>query len=243
MINFSKIPVESYLGKILRNILKIIPRNTAVKILQGKLKGKKWIKGSGVNSYWLGTYELGKQDLFTKAINKGDTVFDIGTHVGFYSLLAAEAVGSGGKVFSFEPLPQNFDYLEKHIKINNYQNIFPFKAAVADKNRPMPFKLGSDSSTGSIADNGDINVDTVSIDELIKNGKLPMPDVIKIDVEGSELMVLGGMLKLLKDKKPAIFLSTHGSEIHNKCYALLFLFGYSLSTITDFANELLIARF
>ena len=66
--------------------MRFIPENTKVLILQGRLKGKKWIKGSGVNGYWLGTYELEKQKMFEKNIKRGDVVFDIGANVGIYSL-------------------------------------------------------------------------------------------------------------------------------------------------------------
>jgi hypothetical protein len=54
-----------------------------VPIIQGTLKGRKWIKGSGVNGYWMGTYELEKQEVLRQTIKKGDIFFDIGAKVGF----------------------------------------------------------------------------------------------------------------------------------------------------------------
>ena len=70
MINFSSISQNSIVGKILRFLLKFIPASSRLFILQGKLKGKKWIKGSGVNSYWLGIYEAEQQKLFGKTIKQ-----------------------------------------------------------------------------------------------------------------------------------------------------------------------------
>ena len=113
MINFSKILADSFIGKVLRKILKIIPPNFVLPILQGRLRGKKWVIGSGVFGYWLGTYEFEKQKLFTKTVKKGDIVFDVGAQAGFYSLLAAELIGEKGKVFAFEPMPDNISYLKK----------------------------------------------------------------------------------------------------------------------------------
>lgn len=119
MINFSAISNRSITGKILRFFLWFITQKTTVRILQGPLKNKKWIKGSGVNGYWLGSYESDEQKVFIENLKKGDIVFDIGANVGFYSLLAAEVIGFKGKVFSFEPLPENFKHIKKHIEINN----------------------------------------------------------------------------------------------------------------------------
>ena len=73
-----------------------------VRILQGKLRGKKWIVGSGNHAYWLGSHEYKKRILFEKVIRQGSIVFDIGAHVGFYTLLASVLVGTKGKVFAFD---------------------------------------------------------------------------------------------------------------------------------------------
>ncbi|MEK7634480.1 MAG: FkbM family methyltransferase, partial [Patescibacteria group bacterium] len=101
MINFSKISNKSIIGKLLRLFLKIIPNNTILPIFQGRLKWKRWIRGSGMDSYWLGNYELEKVVSFEENIKKGDVIFDIGAQSGFYTLLASELTGEDGKVFSF----------------------------------------------------------------------------------------------------------------------------------------------
>src|SRR3989344_5029290 len=172
MINFSKISNKSFFGKLLRGFLTIIPDRMTVRILQGKLKGKKWIKGSGVNGYWLGSYESEQVSIFEKELKDGDVFFDIGANVGFYSLLAAEIIGKDGKVFSFEPLPENFKYLKKHIEINNYKNIFPFETAISDK-VGIAF-LGNiiNRSQGYLIDSGGLRGETISIDEWLKENKL-----------------------------------------------------------------------
>ena len=133
MINFSKSAFNSPLGKLLRLPLKLIPGKTVLPILQGPLKGKRWIKGSSINGCWLGTYELDKQVLFSKYIKHGMTVYDVGANVGLYSLLSSVLAGKEGKVFSFEPLPENISYLKKHIKLNNLTNVKVIVKAVNDK--------------------------------------------------------------------------------------------------------------
>lgn len=216
----------------MRFFINLIPKNTRLFILQGKLKWKKWIKGSGVNGYWLGIYELDKQKFFIEKVKKGDVVFDIGAQSGFYSLLAAELSGENGKVFSFEPLPQNIFYLKKNIEINNCQNIKVIEAAVSENPGILKFERGNNNFTGRIGDGGDLEVKAVSIDNLINKKALPIPNVIKIDVEGAEFDVLKGAQIALKNK-PIIFLSIHriNSHIHSDCVNMLKNLSYEIIPI------------
>jgi FkbM family methyltransferase len=232
MINFSSISQNSIAGVIMRFFINLIPKNTRLFILQGKLKWKKWIKGSGVNGYWLGIYELDKQKFFIEKVKKGDVVFDIGAQSGFYSLLAAELSGENGKVFSFEPLPQNIFYLKKNIEINNCQNIKVIEAAVSENPGILKFERGNNNFTGRIGDGGDLEVKAVSIDNLINKKALPIPNVIKIDVEGAEFDVLKGAQIALKNK-PIIFLSIHriNSHIHSDCVNMLKNLSYEIIPI------------
>lgn len=243
MINFSAISNNSIIGKILRLFMEFIPPNTTVRILQGPLRNKRWIKGSGVNGYWLGSYELEGQKMFIENLNKGDIIFDIGANVGFYSLLAAEIVGPSGKVFSFEPLPENFNYLKKHIEINGYKNIFPFQVAVSDKSGLAFLKIEGSNATGHFG-SGDIHVETISLDEWIKNNKLPIPNFLKIDVEGAEFLVLSGAENVLKNHKHFIFLTTHGRGVNKDCCQFLISLGYDLEVIKggdiENASEILV---
>lgn len=231
MINFSKISNKSFFGKLLRKILLIIPNGMIVRILQGKLSGKKWIKGSGVNGYWLGSYESEQVKIFEKEIKKGDVFFDIGANVGFYSLLAAELVGPSGKVFAFEPFPENFKYLKKHIEINNYKNIFPFEVAVSSETGIAFFGGVINRSQGHLINSNGLKVKTIAIDEWVKENKLPIPNVMKIDVEGAEMSVLTGAKNTITNNHPTIFLSTHSEEFHKNCCNLLISLGYKLEPI------------
>jgi FkbM family methyltransferase len=233
MINISSIPPKSILGKILRFFLKFIPPNSVVFILQGRLRGKKWIKGAGVNGYWLGTYEPENQKIFEKKLKKDDIVYDIGAHAGFYTLLAAEIIGPKGKVFSFEPNPRNVSYLKRHIEMNGYKNIQVLETAVAEKAGTRFFDPQEDSFYGRFKAGEELKVKTVALDDLCLMGELPFPDVVKIDVEGAELDVLKGMVKIMKKSKPIIFLSTHSQELCNSCLNLLEPLGYNFELISE----------
>ena len=232
MINISKTDFRTPFGKLLRLPLKLIPDKTVLPILQGMLKGKKWIKGSSINGCWLGTYELDKQVLFSKYIKPGNIVYDVGANAGFYSLLSSLLVSETGKVYSFEPLPANISYLKKHIELNKLGNVKVIEKAVSNKVSTVRFNFGDNRSAGHISNDGEIEVETISIDEFISQGN-PSPDIIKMDIEGAEYEALIGAKELLKRKKPVIFLATHSSEIRAKCLKLLAEFGYTITSLDN----------
>ena len=229
-MNFSGVP-DNFLGRSLRIILKIIPPNAQVRILQGKLKGKKWIAGSSVNGCWLGSYEYEKQILFEQTIQRGKVVFDLGANVGFYTLLSSLLVGDAGKVIAFEPLPRNYKLLRKHLSINRINNVEVIEAAVSEKAGTICFDEGPHASMGKIADQGNLEVQIVGLDELFNEGKIPSPDYLKIDIEGAEFLALKGAKKLIAQKHPMIFLATHGKEVHHDCLKFMTENGYRLSSI------------
>jgi hypothetical protein len=101
------------------------------------------------------------------------------------------------------------------------------------------------AATGQPADARELSVPVTSLDEFIAAGG-GVPDILKIDVEGAEEMVLRGAARLLAGRGPALFLSTHGREIHRECCRLLAGQGYRLEPIVganvETATELLCRR-
>jgi len=228
LMKFSWIPFESEIGELLK---KILPKETVVPILGGRLKGKKWIVGSGVVEYALGSFEYETIKLFEKVVQNGSVVYDIGAHVGFYTLLASELVDENGKVIAFEPVSRNLWHLKKHLEMNNCANVIVIEAAVSDKGGVSSFNEGSDSSTGHLSKDGNLKVATVSIDELVTTGKIPPPNYMKIDVEGAEFLVLKGAKLTLTRYSPKIFLATHGRRLHTDCINFLVSLRYRLKPI------------
>jgi hypothetical protein len=112
--------------------------------------------------------------------------------------------------------------------LNNLQNVTILPVAVASQSGQAVFETGESSYTGRISDQGAQNVKIISLDGEITAGLLPIPDVLKIDVEGAELLVLKGAEKTIAQRRPAIFLSTHGPEKHSACKQLLASFGYQI---------------
>jgi len=232
-LNFSAISNRDLIGKLLRLPLKLIPSDKILPILQGGLKGKKWIVGSSNHGCWLGSYEYEKQTLFNRIITVGSVVYDIGAHVGFYTLLASALVGPRGKVIAFEPLPRNIRYLKEHLRLNRCDNVLVVEVAVGDESGIASFEEGPNSYTSHLSPKGCFKVKTVRLDDLVLSGEIPLPDYMKIDVEGAEFLVLSGAKSILSNYHPTIFLATHGSVVHQKCCEFLKSIGYDLQSINE----------
>jgi FkbM family methyltransferase len=213
-------------------------------IIAGPLRGRWWLVTSRgkVLRILNGTYEREQTRLFAEWIRPGDTVLDVGAHVGYYSLLASVLAGDGGTVWAFEPDPRNFSFLELHARINGRSNIRAERAAVSDANGTARFGLGSGSGTGHLAEDGALAVRTIRLDDFCRSHDI-RPAAVKIDVEGAEVAVLAGARELLASARPVIFLSTHGPDVHRHCLHLLRELGYDFQPIVggdiERATELL----
>lgn len=232
-MDISRIPRSSLLGRALRAPLSVIPKNAIVPILQGPLRGKRWVVGAATHGCWLGTYEYRKQGLFARSIRPGSVVYDVGANVGFYSLLAAVRAGTNGRVYAFEPLPRNVALLRRHLHLNQIQTVDIREVALSDNAGLATFEYGASPSMGRLQPGGALPVPTVSLDDLVFAHGLPAPDVIKMDIEGGELRALEGARRLLEARHPVLFLSTHGHLVHEQCCALLTGLGYVLTGVDD----------
>ena len=220
-MNFSKINYQSFLGKILRLPLRLIPKRMVLPILQGRLRGKKWVVGAGEHGYWLGSYEMNKRLAFEWEIEPSSVVYDIGANVGYFSLLASVLTGEKGKVYAFEPLPRNIEFLKKHIALNKLSNIQVFEAAVSNQSGDAFFDFGASTAMGHLSDSGGLRVRMASLDDLFSAGMLEPPDYIKLDVEGAEYDALRGAEEIIDKFQPVLFLDTHQRKAHQNTIQFL----------------------
>lgn len=208
------------------------PPGLRLPIIAGPMKGTRWFPASGgkILRVFLGTYELEQTALFEEHLDKGSVLFDVGAHVGYYSLLSARLVGDQGRVISLEPNPRNATFLEGHVRINRAANVTVLRTAAGDSNGTVHFAAGTGTGTGHVADDGELEVKVCTLDTMAAEQDV-MPTHIKIDVEGAELGVLKGAQKVLTEARPVIFLSTHGAKVHAECCKHLENLGYQLSPI------------
>lgn len=181
-------------------------------------------------------------------LQEGDIFYDIGANVGAYSLVACKFFNQRIKIYAFEPAFPTFPLLCKNILLNDCQeSIIPLPIALSDKTTVDSFNYknltpgGSHHAFGEAIDyKGDVfepvckqYVLGYRIDDLVKQFKIPIPNHMKIDVDGIELSVLKGaeetlfnplvrsiILELQEGREEANqiieFLVSKGFEIHSK---------------------------
>lgn len=221
---------KSIFGKIIRLPFKLIPGKTILPILSGNLKGKKWIKGAHNISVVLGTYERKQSNQFTSFCKTSKSFWDLGAHTGYYTLLY-HFHNTGGQIFAFEPSELNIQLFKKHMELNKIQNYKLFEDAVSDKEGSLSFKKTRTSVAGKLDDAGETKVNVVRLSKLISEGKIQIPDLVKMDIEGAEENVLRDMKEIFARTKPVLFVSTHGKQVHMNCVALLKEMGYKLKPL------------
>ena len=222
-------------------------RGLSVPFVVGPLRGNWWQLASGgkIARLLLGTYEPEQSGLFHQHIRPGDQVLDIGAAAGYYTLLSAKLVGNTGRVVSFEPDPNNLQFLRSHVEQYRLDQVTILPIALADETGTARFGGGTGTGTGRLCNDGPTEVAVRRLDDVAAEMDL-RPRHLKIDVEGAEMAVLRGGQRLIEKYRPTIFLSTHEKivpGIHRQCCELLLQWGYSLSPITgdslEEASELL----
>lgn len=212
---------DSYLGRMVRLPLRLLPRRTVMPVLSGINKGYVWRAGASVHGCWLGSYEADKQERMRVLVQPGMVAYDIGANAGFYTMALARLVGAQGTVCAFEPFAENAANILEHLKLNGCGNTTLFQVAVSDRNGLSAFHVAQNNSEGHLGKSGEYRVPTVSLDALIETDKLPIPDFVKMDVEGAESMVLEGASKLLEMKKTIWVIALHGGAQRQMVGSLL----------------------
>jgi FkbM family methyltransferase len=152
-------------------------------------------------------YEPYESEIVSKHLKPGMTVYNIGANLGYYTLLASERVGPQGKVFAFEPAPENFALLQRTVSENGLSNVELFPIAVGAVKGSATLSLSTtnsgDHQLQTVASRDRIIVEVTSIGSFIAEGHAA-PDAIIMDVQGAEFDVLRGATGLLASKQPLI---------------------------------------
>ncbi len=163
---------------------------------------------------------------------RGAVFYDIGANLGFFSLLAAHLTGLGeGRVYAFEAAPDNAEAIRANARLNHIPNVVVVNKAVAARSGRGRLQVVDDQSWSKLAEYGEhpftervIDVELVAIDDLVGDGGLPPPALVKIDVEGAEIAVLEGMRDTIERHRPAIVCELH--DTHDEFVAVMRSHGY-----------------
>jgi FkbM family methyltransferase len=151
-----------------------------------------------------------ERDLIFFLAGQSKVIFDIGANIGWYSLNFGK-LENVDKIYSFEPIPRTYEYLVRHIKFNKISKIYPNNFALSDSSGEVEF-YWSETETGSssmknIQEKKGMNKTvcmTETLDNFARDNGAHI-DMIKCDVEGSELFVFKGGIEMLSRDKPFIF--------------------------------------
>lgn len=200
-------------------------------------------KGKGIWCSIGGLYYEPEMRALIGLLHEGDVFVDVGANVGIYSLHAARATGSSGRVIAFEPTPETHESLLKNIQLNRVRNITVINKAAGDKEGLLQFAIcASDNSNHLVADLEmlesrkiveirDIPVDT--IDTMAVREKLPHVSVMKIDAEGAEKLVLAGATHVIKTHRPTILFESCDAGNGSPDRVFLTQLGYRLFRLDD----------
>ena len=148
-----------------------------------------------------------------RLLRPGMTVVDVGAHHGLYTFLASKRVGRKGRVIAFEPSPRECRRLKKHLRWNRCSNVHLMPCAVGDEPGETDFYLveGSQDWCNSLRPPAvdvptyRVRVSVLRLDDALEELDVSKVDFIKLDVEGAELSVLYGVMRvLLRGSRPAI---------------------------------------
>lgn len=189
------------------------------------------------------TYEEGTTRVFRDTIKRGMTVVDIGAHIGYFTLVAAELVGREGKVFAFEPEPRNFSLLKRNVDLNGYKNTVLVNSAVSNEAGIVNLYLDStDSGCNSLFSNersqGSTPVAVTTLDDFVPDDVTI--DFVKIDIEGTEEKALQGMERTLSKGDAKVLILEFNHQRLQRCgssarrlWDKLDFFGFEMLEIGD----------
>jgi FkbM family methyltransferase len=230
---------KDFARSIIRPFASLLPTGMVVPIVAGPLKGKLWIIGAqlgaskGISTiFYQG--EPAQVDYAIKILDNNKICFDIGANVGFYTLLFSQYAK---EVYAFEPLPRNLRYLVRLIEINKITNAKIIPCAISESSRIGRFSEADNPALGALSDDGNALVLVTTCDQFVAETNI-VPDLLKIDVEGSELDVLKGASGLLESYHPSILLSVHSDQLRTDCVKFVKEIGYE--TIVPMNSEQLL---
>ncbi len=164
-------------------------------------------------------------DLYVKKAKKIKCFLDVGSHIGIVTLPIAQVMRKNGMVYSFEPSRKNLFFLRFHLKINNVKNVKVIDKVISSKiNSNFSFYESLDATgMNSIIPLKEkkitrhVKLESISLDYFCFKNSI-IPDFIKVDIEGSEIELLKGSIKIMKKYKPIFFLSYHPHHIKKLGY-------------------------
>lgn len=223
-------------GGLVRGLARVVKR-LAVVVPFGEARGLRFRAPGGTLGYALGLEEPLVQRALRAHLRPGQTFYDLGANVGFFTLLGARRVGPSGRVYAFEPLPEAAAQLRANVARNGFAHVEVVEAAASDRAGTATLLVGAASQVAKLegapgplgVPARSVQVPVVALDALVESGAIAPPDFVKIDVEGAETAALRGMEQTLRRHRPGVLCELHGT--HADVAAVLRACGYELHVL------------
>ncbi len=155
---------------------------------------------------------------------EGRVAYDVGANIGLTTLFLARSVGERGTVIAFEPTPPNADRLVENVRLNQFNNVRLYRVALGEVASTATI-VHYPEAVGIATLREDLNqryrrqyqahefqIEVMPLDTLIMRESLPIPDFVKIDIEGYEYPMLLGARETVEKARPMIFVELHSSS-------------------------------
>jgi FkbM family methyltransferase len=164
-----------------------------------------------------GTYDEDALIALRNLISPGDIVYDVGGHHGLMTVVSAQTTGPTGLVIAFEPNPRAREQIRRHTALNEVTNTVLEDIALSDRHDEASFYVqtgdvswNSTLIDGYLQDEDNrtvecISVRTQTLDEYVAQSSF-VPQLIKIDTEGSELRILKGAERTITNRRPIVIM-------------------------------------
>ncbi|MEP6850538.1 MAG: FkbM family methyltransferase [Acidobacteriota bacterium] len=170
--------------------------------------------------YFLGDYEAFCTEIIRQYIAKDSVCVDAGANIGWFTTLFQSVCGKEGEVHAFEPVPMMFEELEKNVALNAYsENVYLNNLGLGDEIGDHEMYLFADVPSGhsslSVGNNSisaTFRVKIITLDSYISERETGDIDLVKVDIEGAELMFLKGAVRLFEQKTPPVMLMEMARE-------------------------------
>jgi FkbM family methyltransferase len=186
-------------------------------------------------AYYFGTYERHLIHLISMMVQRNDVCIDAGAQKGFITLHMAHAVGPRGRVLAFEPDPRAAQQLTAHVQHNGLQHVDVHPYALGDREASCSFSLSRQLGWSSRFPNklaeptvtATISIESRPLDEVLRDVFLsestPPLSFIKLDVEGSEPLVLQGAKETLQRFRPALHMEVNKGSLSTAGFTAAFM--------------------
>lgn len=212
--------------------------------------------------FWMGYYSREIVALLDRIIERNMTVIDVGANIGEIALVAAKRAGPAGRVIAFEPIKALADKLQSHIDRNGLTQADVVRAGLSDRQGTALIYAswqGEQSNDehhglGSLytahSENQALQtIELTTLDDWLRTRPELCVDIIKIDVEGSELPCLKGARRTLEDFGPMLIIEIQKDSAAAAGYRqedildYLSAFGYSFQRIGSGGDLAPLAKF